>query len=217
MQDEQTAYEHTRAALQRETVARHTADQQVTDFKERLAEHEAHRRSLEEKHQHSRESLEHYRQSVKEQRDQDQRRHEQQLQQLQAELRQAQQAIIVKQEEVTRLNQDGVRLIADLTHVRQALHEAEENNRRQTQKLDKLQTVEQRNQVLTAQLTEKEDRAKVLQEQLVGANVKLDGLSSQVRALELAEAAAQAKLAAQQEITADLRNYLDAKKQPVPN
>jgi hypothetical protein len=212
--EEQAAHDRTREALQRETVARHTADQQVADFKERLTEHEEHRRSLEEKHQHAREALEHYRQSVKEQRDQDQRRHEQQLQQLQAELRQAQQSIIIKQEEVTRLNQDGVRLIADLTHVRQALQEAEESNRRQVQKLEKLQAAEQRNEVLAAQLAEKDERTRTLQEQLESAGAKLDGLLSQVRALELAEAASQVKLAAQQEITADLRSYLNKKKQP---
>ena len=89
----------TRSSLQNETILRHTAQQQVADLQERLAENEAHRWSLEEKHAHARDSLEHYRQSVKEQRDQDQRRHEQQTQQLQAELRQQQQTEVLSDTE----------------------------------------------------------------------------------------------------------------------
>ncbi|MFC6523093.1 DNA-binding protein [Undibacterium arcticum] len=48
MHQEATAHSHTRETLQRETISRHTLEQQVTDLKERLAENEAHRRSLEE-------------------------------------------------------------------------------------------------------------------------------------------------------------------------
>lgn len=96
LQQEQAAHGQTRSSLQKEAIARHTADQQVADLKERLAENETHRLSLEDKHGHAREALEHYRQSLKEQRDQDQCRHEQQLQQMHAELRQVQQSLIVK-------------------------------------------------------------------------------------------------------------------------
>src|SRR3546814_1565174 len=63
--------------------------ERVAGLTTRLAEHEAHVESLEQKHQHAREALEHYRTSVKEQRDQEQRRHEHQVQGLQVELRQA--------------------------------------------------------------------------------------------------------------------------------
>jgi hypothetical protein len=42
---------------------------------------------------------------------------------LQAELRQLRQEAIVKQEEVTRVNQEGVRLVAELSHAQQALYE----------------------------------------------------------------------------------------------
>jgi chromosome segregation ATPase len=96
-----------------EFIARHTAEQHVASLKERLAENETHCLSLEEKHTHAREALEHYRQSIREQRDQDQHRHELQVQQLQAEMRQLRQGLVVKQEEVTRLIQEGVRLIVD--------------------------------------------------------------------------------------------------------
>ncbi|MGK5047854.1 DNA-binding protein [Janthinobacterium sp. GB4P2] len=96
---ERDMHEETKAALQRETILRHTAEQQAAGLKDRLIENEQHRASLEDKHAHARSALEHYRQSAKEQRDQEQRRHEQQLQQVQAELRLQQQALVAKQEE----------------------------------------------------------------------------------------------------------------------
>ncbi|MBP0639874.1 integrase, partial [Cupriavidus sp. AcVe19-6a] len=176
-----------------------------------------HRRSLEEKHQHAREALDHYRQAVKDQRDQDQRRHEQQLQQLQqlqAELRQAQQTIVIKQEEVTRLNQEGARLVAELSHTRQALQQAKEFSRRQTQKLEALQPIEQRNGVLAAQIADKDAHAQALQEQLAAALEQTGSLSTQVRELELAFAQSQAKCEAQQGIVAELRTYLVASARP---
>ncbi len=57
---------------------------------------------------------EHFRNASKEQRDQEARRHEQQVQQLQAEIRQANQALIIKQSEITQLNKDGARLVAEV-------------------------------------------------------------------------------------------------------
>ncbi|QGS31162.1 coiled-coil domain-containing protein [Cupriavidus metallidurans] len=214
LQQERDAHGRTRETLQQETIARHTAEQQVADLKERLAENEAHRRSLEEKHQHARDALDHYRQAVKDQRDQDQRRHEQQLQQLQAELRQAQQTIIVKQEEVTHLNQDGARLVTELSHTRQALREAQEFGRRQAQKLEALQPIEQRNGVLAAQIADKDSHAQALQEQLGAALAQASSLSTQVRDLELALAQSQARYEAQQGIVAELRTYLVASERP---
>jgi chromosome segregation ATPase len=202
-----------RQALHNETVARHTAEQQVTDLKERLTENEAHRQSLEEKHKHAREALEHYRQSVKGQRDQEQRRHEQQVQQLQAEMRQLQQSLIIKQDEVTRLNQEGARLVADLSHAQKALYDQQNHGRQLEQKLATLQVVEQRTHVLELQLTDNKAQTRSLQDQLSTASAKAEGLSRQVRDLELALAQSQAKLEAQQGIAAELRAYLDAREQ----
>ena len=97
--------------------------QQLEDQEALLGEKDAHIRSLEEKHQHARESLQHYRESVKEQRDQDQRRHEQHVQQLQAEQRQLQQSISIKQSEITQLNKDNAQLAAQLRETRKQLSE----------------------------------------------------------------------------------------------
>lgn len=210
LKQEQETHSQTRAALNKETITRHTLEQQVSDLKDRLAENESHRRSLEEKHQHARDALEHYRQSMKEQRDQDQRKHEQQIQQLQAELRLAQQTIIVKQEEVTHLNQDGARLVAELSHTRQALHEAQDNGWRLSQRLDVLHAVEQDNGVLKARILEKEVHVSTLQEQLAAALEQADRQSKQARDFELALTQAQAKYEAQQGISAELRTFLNA-------
>lgn len=201
LQQEQQAHERTRERLQQAEIARHTFEQHAVGLRDRLADKEAHCQSLEDKHRHAYEALEHYRQSVKEQREQDQRRHEQQLQQLQAELRTAQQTIAVRQENITRLNQEGARLVADLTHARQALQDEQRSSRQLAQRIEALQAAERRNGVLQAQM-------QGLQEQLAAATVKIEELQDQVRGHELAAAAAHAKLAAQEGIVTELRGYL---------
>jgi chromosome segregation ATPase len=173
-----------------------------------LYENEQHRQSLEQKHEHARQSLEHYRSSVREQREQDQRRHEQQTQQLQAEMRQLQQSLVVRQEEVTRLNQEGVRLVSDLSHTRKSLHDEQANSRQLAQRLEALQDAEQRARVLEVQLTEKTVLSDRLTEQLAIATAQAGEFSQQIRELELSLATIQAKLEAQQALNDELRSYL---------
>ncbi|WP_211455451.1 DNA-binding protein [Collimonas antrihumi] len=198
-----------REALQAEMIARHTAEQQVADLKERLAENEAHRQSIEEKHKHAREALEHYRQSVKDQRDQDQRRHEQQIQQLQAEIRLLQQSLVVKQDEVTRLNQEGARLVADLSYAQKALYDQQSHGRQLEQKLEILRPIEQRCKTVEAQLVEKDTHIKELKRQAADALKQAAEFSQQVHRLELELTTAQAKLDAQQVATEQLRAYME--------
>lgn len=210
LQEEQAAHGRTQESLQRETIARHTAEQQVAGLKERLAENEAHRQSLEEKHRHAREALEHYRSSVKEQRDQDQRRHEQQVQQLQAELRQAQQTIVVKQEDVTRLNQDGARLVSELSHLQKTLYDEQTTTRRLVQQLDALPAAQQRAAILEAQLADKEAQFNALKGQLAELLDEKKAHGEQLHALERALTASDAKLEAQQAILAQWRADLQS-------
>jgi DNA repair exonuclease SbcCD ATPase subunit len=200
-------------SLQRESTARQVAEQQIADLKERLAENEAHRKSLDEKHQHTREALEHYRESVKEQREADARRHEQQVQQLQAELRLAQQTIAVKQEETTRLNQDGARLIAELSHARQALSTEEERGKRQTRELDSLRAIAARHDVLAAQVADRDAQVQELRQQLAAASDKRDTLADQVRGLEQAVAQANGRAEAQEIVAAKLQALLADERQ----
>ena len=202
---EQAAHERTRNAMQNEAIGRHTAEQQVADLKERLAENEAHRLSIEEKHKHAREALEHYRQSVKEQRDQDQRRHEHQVQQLQAEMRQLQQSLAVRQDDITRLNQEGARLVADLSHAQAALYDQQERGRQATQQIASLHEAARQ---ASAQIAGKEAQAVAMQEQAAAAAAKAEASAGRVRELELSLATAQATLASQQEVSSALRAHL---------
>ncbi|XLZ71486.1 DNA-binding protein [Massilia sp. SR12] len=148
--------------LQHETIARHTAEQRVTDLTERLAENEGHRQSLEDKHAHARDALEHYRLAAKEQRDQEQRRHEHQLQQLQADIRQLQQTQAGKQEELTRLNQEGARLVSDLLHTRQTLSETRHANEcRESELTGQLATLRKEADASTHQLQQQLSEARL--------------------------------------------------------
>jgi len=208
---EQERHAKTQEAWQQETITRHTAEQQVTDLKESLAENEAHRLSLEEKHRHAREALEHYRQSIKEQRDQDQRRQEQQVQQLQMEMRQLQQSMIVKQDEVTRLNQEAARLVGDLSHAQKEVYDQQSSHRQLAQKIESLQAVEQRNKVLETLLSEKDLQVQSLKGQNVTGAEKSEELVNQVRHLELALATEQAKIEALQGFVTEFRAFLDAR------
>jgi predicted RNase H-like nuclease (RuvC/YqgF family) len=79
--------------LQEERIVRAQMAQRIQDMEGQLAKEEAHRVSLEEKHQHAREALEHFRTAAKEQREQDQRQFEQQIQFLQGELRNAKETV----------------------------------------------------------------------------------------------------------------------------
>ncbi|MFN6971104.1 MAG: DNA-binding protein [Rheinheimera sp.] len=91
-----------------------------THLKSLLDTKEQHISSLEDKHQHARQSLEHYRTSVQTQREQDEQRHEHQIQQLQADLRVAQQTVIVKQHEASTLMTQVQHLTTTLQHVQTA-------------------------------------------------------------------------------------------------
>ncbi|AOJ04615.1 integrase [Burkholderia mayonis] len=123
LEREQVAHAETRGGLQQRTLDVERLGQQVRDLAERLTEHEGFRRSLEQKLAHAHEALEHFRTASREQREQEARRHEQQVQQLQAELRQANQAAIVKQNEITQLNKDNARLVAEAGAAAKGLRE----------------------------------------------------------------------------------------------
>jgi chromosome segregation ATPase len=104
----------TRSTLQAEQTRNATLNQAVGELNLRLADKDEQIASLEEKHQHARDALEHYRNASREQREQEQRRHEGQVQQLQVEVRQMQQTLIVKQDELTRLNRDNEGLLVQI-------------------------------------------------------------------------------------------------------
>jgi chromosome segregation ATPase len=139
LQEEQATHAQTRQSYQHAKVLHAQLEQQVIGLKDRLAENEAHRQSLEDKHLHARAALEHYREAAKEQREQEQRRHEQQVQQLQAELRTVNQTLIVKQNELTRAYQDAARSGAELVATRKELQRSEQALEKTVRQRDELQ------------------------------------------------------------------------------
>ncbi len=208
---ERAIHEQTSTQLQQALAACQAAEQQVIALKVRLEENEGHRQSLEDKHQHAREALEHYRASVKEQRDQDIRRHEQQVQGLQAEMRQLQQSLVLKQDEVTRLNHDGVRLVAEISHAQQALYEQQTRARQMEQKLELLHTVEQRNKLLESQVDEKDIHLGGMRAQIADLTTQISSTTEQLHQRQIEIAKLQAKLEMHEALSTELRSYLDGK------
>ncbi|MDE2419677.1 MAG: DNA-binding protein [Gammaproteobacteria bacterium] len=206
---EKSAHHETQITLQNETIVRHTLMQQVTDLNDRLAENETHRQSLEEKHQHARDALEHYRQSVKEQREQDQRRHELQIQQLQAELRQVQQTVIIKQDELSKLNQECIRLSTNLSHAQSGLSDELDKSQRLAQLL---QASEQHGKMLEVQLAGKETLIKEQNDQAIEITRQMKSLSAEIHGLQLELATAHAKLEAHGSISVELREFMSKTK-----
>jgi chromosome segregation ATPase len=197
------------AQLQKESTARKLAEQHVDDLKHRLEENESHRASLEEKHQHARQALEHYRQSVKEQRDADVRRHDHQIQQLHADLRLAQQAVIVKQDETTRLNQEGAKLASELAHTKQALYEQLGNCRKLESKVETLQAALTRASETDHLLISKTAEAELANEELKSTKNQLAAHEIRVRELEVALAEAHAKIETQSLLSDQLKLFFD--------
>ncbi|UVJ41783.1 DNA-binding protein [Pseudomonas sp. LS1212] len=127
-----------RSTLQAEQTRNARLSQASEDLQVRLKEKDEQIGSLEDKHLHARDALEHYRSAVKEQREQEQRRHEGQLQQVQVEVRQLQQTLIVKQDELTRLNRDNERVLVEARLAHKLHLELENRFQAQTNELGEL-------------------------------------------------------------------------------
>jgi len=154
LREEKTTHAAAQQALAERVTEVAQLGERIAGLTARLAEHEAHAQSLEQKHQHAREALEHYRTSVKDQREQDQRRHAPQVQELQVALRQANEALTAKNHELVQLNRDNgqwlerhSRLERELAQVRQAA----DNQRKE---LDALRLTAAEYQALLARWTQ---------------------------------------------------------------
>ncbi|WP_312707756.1 DNA-binding protein [Stenotrophomonas sp.] len=154
LREEKTTHAAAQQALAERVTEVAQLGERIAGLTARLAEHEAHAQSLEQKHQHAREALEHYRTSVKDQREQEQRRHEHQVQELQVALRQANEALTAKNHELVQLNRDNgqwlerhSRLERELAQVRQAADD-------QRKELDALRLTAAEYQALLAHWTQ---------------------------------------------------------------
>ena len=141
LETESAELQTSRSSLQTELTRNARLSQNCSDLELRVQEKDEHIRSLEEKHVHARDALEHYRNSIKEQRDQEQRRHEGQLQQVQVELRQLQQTMIIKQDELTRLNRDNERLLSEARQQSKAIAAQDDSMQRLAGEINEMKSV----------------------------------------------------------------------------
>uniref|UniRef100_UPI00047387BA DNA-binding protein n=1 Tax=Xanthomonas phaseoli TaxID=1985254 RepID=UPI00047387BA len=98
-------------------------EERIAGLTVRVAEYDAHAKSLEHKHEHAREALEHYRTSVKDQREQEQRRHAHQVQELQVALRQTNEALTAKNHDLMQLNRDNGQWLERQTRLERELEQ----------------------------------------------------------------------------------------------
>ncbi len=157
------------------------------DLEARLSEKASQIASLEEKHQHARDSLEHYRQSVKEQRDAENRRFEHQMQQLHVEKRDLSQKLAGKQEELSIMAKENSALATRLTDAHAAVEQLRAENQTKAMTLasraEELQTLTeaQREHVsLKKQFGQLEDKYQVAQEHIRSQDVELASLKAEV-------------------------------------
>ena len=205
-QSEVAAHARTAEFLQRETITRHTLEQQVADLKERLVENDAHRQSLEAKHTHAREALEHYRESVKEQRDHDIRRHEHQVQQLQGEIRHLQQSLVHKQNEITGLNQDGARLVAELSQAQKSIYDLQSAERKHISEIESLKVTASQINLLESESAAKDVAIGELRSELTEISTKAESLKSQHHEQQLELVKSLAVVETQKMFLADLQS-----------
>jgi chromosome segregation ATPase len=185
LKHECSAHAATGKALQAEQIARHTAERKAADLLARLKENEDHRLSLEEKHRHARESLEHFRQATQDQRERESQRHETEVQQLRVDLRTAQQAAIGKQEEVSRLNLDAAKLVAELSSSQRAHYAEQQTVRTLEIKLDEMRGFESQCVGLTAQLEERKEWQTLFEKQLQQARENNESIRNQLSSAQL--------------------------------
>jgi chromosome segregation ATPase len=164
-------------SLQAELTRNARLSQSCGDLDLRVQEKDEQIRSLEEKHLHSRDALEHYRNAVKEQRDQEQQRHEGQVQQVQVELRHLQQTLILKQDELTRLNRDNERLLSEARQQTKAMTTQAYSMQRLTGEIAEMKTAvakaEGAKEMLQEQLGLSHDEVKRLGEAIAQANLQV--------------------------------------------
>jgi len=197
---EKVAHTETLATLQEEKIVRAQMSQRIQDMEGQQAKDEAHRVSLEEKHQHAREALEHFRAAAKEQREQDQRQFEQQIQFLQGELRAAKETVNAKQQELIRSHEDNTRLSSEQTHLRSELHRLETEIRPLRTAREQLAVSEVRNQQLEERQAEAATRVEKLLIETQGYAQKLEEATQASFRLEAELTAAKAVLASHEQI-----------------
>ena len=208
--DEKANHGKTNEALSAKTLVSTQLTQQVNDLQERLASEEQHRQSLEEKHQHAHQALEHFRQASKEQREQEQRKHEQQVQYFQAELKKVNEVLTAKQHEAIHAQQEGVRLLGELSRAQSDVHQLQETVRKLNPLKDELGLAQRRVAELGEKLVAQEAVNQRAQELNEGLTNKFENLQGKNQQLELDLTAAIASAATQEQLVSNILLRLSA-------
>ena len=220
LHEEKTTHAAAQQALAERVTEVAQLGERIAGLTARLAEHEAHAQSLEQKHQHAREALEHYRTSVKEQREQEQRRHEHQVQELQVALRQANETLTAKNHELIQLNRDNgqwlerhSRLERELAQVRQAADD-------QHKELDALRLTAAEHQALQTRWAQDTQVLEAVQAELASARADLTKERVRREQAEVEALRAGVRLTTLDQLLAQLRpdraDGSGAKKNPAP-
>jgi hypothetical protein len=208
--DEQKEHELTQGKLREVQTSNVALSQEVRDLRERLDAQELHRKSLEEKHQHARDSLEHFRQSAKEQREQEARKHGQEVLYFQGEVANANKALVTKQNEATAAHQECSRLLAELNQSNAQLHAAKEDARGLRKKDADLQHAQKMLEERGRDLVVLQALAKSHEESNLALKSQVELLTARAQQLEIQLAAATASLEAQKSVVASFAKQLGA-------
>lgn len=173
LQTEREASEAARGEVASRTTELAQLQERIAGLTARLAEHESHARSLEQKHEHAREALEHYRTSVKDQREQEQRRHEHQVQELQVALRQANEALTAKNHDLVQLNRENGQWLERHNRLERELAQVRQAANAQRKELDALRLTAAEHQVLQVRWTQGVQTLEAVQAELASARVDL--------------------------------------------
>jgi chromosome segregation ATPase len=171
---EQAGHAQAQKALQASRVAVSQLEERVAGLAARIAEHETHAASLEQKHQHAREALEHFRTSAKEQRDQEQRRHEHQVQTLQVEIRSLNETVTAKNHELLQVNREAGKLTEQMGQAAKELRQAQSDGRQMRDELQTLRPLPAELRTAQAQWTEQAQQAECLRTEAAARKAELD-------------------------------------------
>lgn len=218
MHEEKTARAATQQALTERMTEVAQLGERIAGLTTRLAEHESHVQSLEQKHQHAREALEHYRTSVKEQREQEQRRHEHQVQELQVALRQANEALTAKNHELVQLNRDNGQWLERHSRLERELAQVRHGADDQRKELDALRLTATEHQALQTRWAQDTQTLEAVRTELASARADLTKERERREQAEADALRASVRLDTLEQLLAQLRpdhvDSSDARKNP---
>lgn len=136
---------------------------------------------------------------------------------MQAELRRLQQGLVIKKSEVTRLNQEGARLVADVSLAQKALHNEQDRRRQLSAELEVLRPVAQWVPFIESKLQDKSKQADSLRTQFTEAVLRIEELQDRLQHQQLELATVDGKIAMQLTSVEELKTFLSQRNDTEPS